>query len=354
MEDFLYILCFSVVTQLIYFNVISKTKSIKEYLIDQFLITFCISYLYCIISIFKSIYSSISINKYIKIKKTDSSLPLRMKVYEKLSKKITKINNYDNFIIKINGKSFSNLTNYFKKPFDENFTEIMLKTSNNLLNIFCPTLIHVQNDEISMVFNKEGLHKDCYFKPKNKQHHIFGGKIKTLISISSSFVGSKFYHNLGTFVNNLPINDTNYSRLLSDYNLGNLKIGFDSKVIIIPENKQHEITNYMLWRSPYDGFRNTVTTYYRNLLPNEQFGNLTTIDYINKMKELNINFDEEPNHVKFGWFVKNMSINKTNKTPIAISLKLTHKSNIKEQLLKNRLNLSKLKMLNDNIETRNL
>jgi tRNA(His) 5'-end guanylyltransferase len=411
--NLLNILIFSMIVHVVYFNLYDKDLSITEYLIDDFLITFSITYFYCITASLYGVCKKINrdintvnsdnedteedkvdndidceednrnnththsntekktihskIDKSQNYKKSELSLPTRMKVYERVSESISRINSYDNYIIRIDGRCFSKFTKYFSKPFDENFSEIMLKTANNLLHEFHPTLIHVQSDEISMVFKKAGSYEECNIEPE-KHQHVFGGRISKLLSVSSSLASSKFYHNLGTFINNLPADDDKYTKLIHDFKSGKLSIAFDSRVIVIPEKKDYEIINYMFWRSTIDGFRNAVSMYASSVLSTKQLDKLSTKGRIEKMKDLNLNFDEKSNHIKFGWFIKNMTFNisrtvknkeaknkltdSVRKTPTAVSFKLMYSDEIKEQFLSDSWNDDKFKLFTSNFEIR--
>jgi tRNA(His) guanylyltransferase len=404
------ILIFSMILHLVYYNLYDKDLSIMEYFIDDFLITFSITYLYMITFTMYGVYKKLKTETYdnsesddetneennlqnnieeestisteedntnikhrvikkdtINTTKSKLSLPQRMKLYEIESEKISKINSYDNYIIRIDGRCFSNFTRYFSKPFDENFSEIMLKTAINLLNEFHPTSIHVQSDEISMVFKKAGTKEECDIEPE-RHHHAFGGRITKLLSISASYASSKFYYHLGNFINNLPKDDDKYSKLSHDYNFGRLNIAFDSRVIVIPEKMDYEIINYLFWRSTIDGFRNAVSMHASSVLSHKQMDRLSTKQRIERMKELNLNFDEKPNHIKFGWFIKNMLFNfsKSNKdkdgkqklvdslrkTPTAVSFKIMYSDEIKEQFMSDHWNDSKFKLFSSDFEIR--
>lgn len=383
------ILIFSTIYNILEFNFYSKTKNITDYLIDNFIISLSITYLYCMVTVIYSVYNKVNL-KYSAYINTDSEeeseednlklqsenlekdklgLSERIKIYERLTDYESHIKSYENYIIRIDGRGFSKLTQYFSKPYDENFSEIMLKTANDLLNEFHPTLIHVHSDEISLVFKKMESYEQWINGPKN-YYHIFKGKISKLLSITASFASSKFYYNLGEFINNLPKNDTVYSKLTNDYKSGILNIAFDSRAIIIPEKKDYDIINYLIWRSRIDGYRNTVAMYANsiyntNKIPINELDGLSTEERITKLKDLNVNFDKLPNHYKFGWIIKNMDFNiqKINKMKfmdnykrkniVAMSFKLIYNDEIKEQLLiNNNYDFDKFKLLTGNFEVK--
>lgn len=55
-------------------------------------------------------------------------------------------------IIRVDGRSFSKLTEYLKKPYDDNFHRIMNRTAEHLVTEFQGIYCHTHSDEISVLF----------------------------------------------------------------------------------------------------------------------------------------------------------------------------------------------------------
>lgn len=91
----------------------------------------------------------------------------RMKNYEAESEKRIKINTDEAFLVRLDGRCFSNKTSHLIKPFDINFANAMLKTCGDLLKEFHCATAYTQSDEITLVFNKR----------TDVPPYIFGNKV---------------------------------------------------------------------------------------------------------------------------------------------------------------------------------
>jgi len=134
----------------------------------------------------------------------------RLKNYEKeFERKIDK----DNFIIiRIDGHGFSKFTKNFKKPFDENFSNAMEKTTIDLCKEFNAITGYTQSDEITLILNKQS------------ENHIYSGRIQKIVSLIASFTSIRF-----------------------NYYLNNKTLAwFDARVFGIKD--ESEVFNSILWR----------------------------------------------------------------------------------------------------------
>jgi len=263
------------------------------------------------------------------------SLGERMKSYET----IDNIVGYQSFVIRIDGRRFSRFTKYFKKPFDENFMRLMQDTAIALFKEFQPTIVHVQSDEISMVFKNRCSYEKFVEEP-HQHEHLFSGRVEKLLSISSSYATSKFCYYLKQM---LEINIDDYSDLRTDFNNGKVSISFDSRVVIIPENKEYELVNYLYWRSVNDGYRNAVSMIARKYFSSKQLDSMSTQERINQLKNINDDYDSLPEHYKYGWFIKNQLSIKTNlnnpndgiirKMPCVKTFEIVYSDELKDELL---------------------
>lgn len=98
-------------------------------------------------------------------------------------------------IAHIDGRSFSKfIKNRFKKPFDEDFIEMMNETAKYLCaNVSGVKCAYVQSDEISLLitdFNEES----------DDAEHFFGGRLCKMQSIIASMATSKFNRLFTTFL----------------------------------------------------------------------------------------------------------------------------------------------------------
>ncbi len=266
------------------------------------------------------------------------TLSSRMKRYETESLDKNVIEGYESFIIRLDGRCFSKFTTkYFKKPFDDNFADIMLNTANSLFKEFHPTFIHVQSDEISLVFKNICTKEDNENEPK-KYKHIFGGKVNKMISVISSYASGTFYRNLMKFVNSTT--DETYNELKTN----DIDVSFLARISVIPQD--YEIINYTYWRSVIDGYCNTALMYARNMYDIQELNNMSPNKMIEKMKTNNFDFTKQSNHIKYGWILKNSQVmsfgdEKNNENsedayryiPQACSFRIKYSTEIKELLL---------------------
>jgi tRNA(His) 5'-end guanylyltransferase len=265
------------------------------------------------------------------------SLSSRMKRYEAESSTKSVIECCDTFVIRLDGRCFSKFTTkYFNKPFDKNSATIMLNTANALFKEFHPAFIHVQSDEISLVFKNMCTKEENENEP-GKYKHIFGGKVNKMISVVSSYASSTFCRNLMKFLNTA---DESYTELKTN----DIDVCFIARISVIPQD--YEIVNYTYWRSVIDGYCNTALLFARNMFNIHDLNNMSPNKMIEKMKTNNFDFTKQPNHVKYGWIIKNSQImslgeEKTNENsedayryiPQACSFRIKYSTELKELLL---------------------
>lgn len=229
------------------------------------------------------------------------SLGDRMKQYERLHE--TKINPYDYFIIRLDGKSFSKYTKNFLKPFDENFSKAMVNTMNDLMNEFLPKTGYTHSDEISLVFDKSCT-KDEFDSNTNKTTHLYNGRIIKICTLIASYCSVRFNHHM----NELIINK-NYCETLVN-KVKNYTAVFDARAIIFNENNKHELCNYFIWRSLYDSYRNAISSYGRQYFNKKDLHKKHAGDIIQMLKEKNIHIENIPIHHLYGVYGKKKTIKK--------------------------------------------
>ncbi|MGB9979713.1 tRNA(His) guanylyltransferase Thg1 family protein [Methanobacterium sp.] len=85
-------------------------------------------------------------------------------------------------VIRIDGRTFSKLSHdlKFKKPYDDEFRDIMVKTGKDFLKEFSPAFIYTFSDEINILLSEIP----------------FGGRIEKLDSVFASFITGSFTKNL--------------------------------------------------------------------------------------------------------------------------------------------------------------
>jgi len=130
-------------------------------------------------------------------------------------------------IIRLDGKAFHTFTKGLKKPYDQDFIDMMDSTALFLCEeIQGVQFAYVQSDEISLLLTD-------FEKPTTDAW--FDGNIQKITSVSAS-MASAIFNNINVF---------NHSNLAF----------FDSRVFTIPD--AIEVENYFIWRQK-DAIRNSI------------------------------------------------------------------------------------------------
>jgi tRNA(His) guanylyltransferase len=236
----------------------------------------------------------------------------RMKYYEKISQDIITIAPNKPFIVRIDGRAFSNFTTQFDKltniPYSLIFKQIMILVANDLLHEFKPSTIYTHSDEIILIFNKQYIkRKDIYTE------HIFGGRVTKLLSLIPSFASVVFYKHMRNIKN-----IDNYFQEQNQYILSNLTQckntckntpTFNANILVFPEGKEYEIVNYILWRSQGICTRNFIQLYAKKYIGKKYISNINTLERLDILKERGIDLSGNSEYkvdfgLKHGIFIK--------------------------------------------------
>lgn len=156
------------------------------------------------------------------------SFEVRMKRYEGYRKPYVDTNLP--IVIRLDGKSFSNFTRKFERPFDKCITSAMDAATLALCEEVQPCLLaYTQSDEITLVM---GAYKNVNSQP------WFNGSVQKIASVAASIVTLAF---------NLD--------LLESHNDPTLRAYFDCRVWNLPS--EEEVVNSLIWRQN-DAMRNSV------------------------------------------------------------------------------------------------
>lgn len=199
------------------------------------------------------------------------------KEIEKTSVKY-RVDDGETVILRVDGKNFSKLTKlYFKQPLDEKFSELMMKTAEELINwLQCSTLIYSQSDELNIL-----LH------PPRKQSQIaFGGKLQKIISLTAAKTSVTFTTLLGK------------------------EALFDARIILprlhaekTGKTLEESIKDYFRWRF-LDGVRNSRNTFARYHLSPENMHGKTSKELIEEVeKKHGTSWHSLPDTLKYGFTV---------------------------------------------------
>lgn len=227
------------------------------------------------------------------------SLGDRMKMYEKSCRSYIPQNSY--VVIRLDGKNFSKFTKQFKKPFDDDFTEMMDNTAIELCKLIQGAkFAYVQSDEISILI--EDVHSE-------NVDLWFGGQIQKITSVSAAIASAEFNRNLLIKRLEKKLNSDNeyddIANIISDSKLA----AFDSRVFMLPD--KWEVYNAFLWRQR-DFKRNSISMAAHTHL-GKSLHKKSTKDLLNMLDKKGIVWEEYPQKYKAGRIVTKQYIKQISK-----------------------------------------
>ena len=148
-----------------------------------------------------------------------------MKQYEQKYELKIKPNEY--FIIRLDGCSFSKYTKKFNKPFDNNFSNAMISTMNDLVTKFSAQTGYTHSDEISLVFDKINTLID-------NNNHIYNGRIIKICTIIASYCSLRFNYHIDNLIKK------------TDIKIELNTACFDARILTFDENNKYELCNYFI------------------------------------------------------------------------------------------------------------
>jgi len=228
----------------------------------------------------------------------------RLKNYEKETPiKYLIIPPYKSFVMRLDGNSFSRYTVGFMKPFDRRFMSAMILTMNDLIAKFNAVTGYTHSDEITLVFQAMCT-KEEFDNNKNKSTHLHNGKSQKLNSLVASYCSVRFNYHICNLIKGTA-SEKDYNEETLEMINSHVAI-FDSRIIVFPDDKEHEVVNLLMWRSVTDCHRNAVSTYGRHYMSPKNMQGLHSGQIIDLLK-VNHNFDWEkdvPLYYKHGVYGK--------------------------------------------------
>lgn len=186
-------------------------------------------------------------------------------------------------IIRLDGRSFSNYTRHFDRPFDDAMSDAMCETTEMLVKESNALIGYTQSDEITLILYSDVSLRDGL----SRVEMMFGGKKFKILSTLASMASVKFYTSLKEkklvgFPDKLP--------------------SFDCRAFSVPSKM--EAWNALLWRVN-DALRNSVSgmahfNFSHKLLQGKNRDQM--IDML--LKEKGINWFDLPSKFREGRFVR--------------------------------------------------
>jgi tRNA(His) 5'-end guanylyltransferase len=172
-------------------------------------------------------------------------------------------------IIRLDGKAFHTFTRGMKKPFDQDFIDMMDSTAQFLCEeIQGAQMAYVQSDEISILLTDfDKITTDSWFD----------SNLQKMASVSASMAAA-FFNNVNVF---------NHSDLAF----------FDARVFTIPDPV--EVENYFVWRQK-DAVRNSIAMTAQSLYSHRQLEGVTQIGMQDLIVKKGQNWNDQPDGFKRG------------------------------------------------------
>lgn len=203
-----------------------------------------------------------------------------------------------NIIVMVDGKNFSELIkNKFKKPFDDDFINMMNATAKFLCeNIQGCKIAYAQSDEISLLITDYDTEKTDLF---------FSGRLCKLQSIIASLATSEFNKWFTIYNLNKCYDNVNVGEFISKMKMAQ----FDCKAWVVPN--ENDAYAWFLYRQ-IDCVRNSKQQAAQTWCSHKELMNLNTDKQIEYLKEKhNIDWNDFSDDKKYGRFIaKKESIQK--------------------------------------------
>jgi tRNA(His) 5'-end guanylyltransferase len=177
--------------------------------------------------------------------------------------------------VRIDGKSFHTYTKGLARPYDKRLSDLMVETTNFLVEKTNAKLGYTQSDEISLV----------YFKTEDKQQNFFGGRIQKLTSVLASMATAKFNKEI---VKKIPEKVDSFAF-------------FDCRVWNVPTLK--DAAEVFIWRQE-DAIKNAVSMAAHAHFSHKSVQGKSSRDKIEMLKEKGIIWEEYPEFFKSGTYSK--------------------------------------------------
>lgn len=133
------------------------------------------------------------------------------------------------FVVRVDGRSFSRLTEAYDKPFDIRFHQRMRQVARTLTDEFGGTLCYTQSDEASVLLNPP--------------YDLFNRSVDKLTSLTAATATAAFL--------------TADAELPDSVDLAEIRPTFDARIVVLPD--VDHVVQYFCWRQA-DAWRCAVNT----------------------------------------------------------------------------------------------
>jgi len=184
-------------------------------------------------------------------------------------------------VARIDGRAFHSFCRGLKRPYDQRLSELMVRTTEYLVEETGANCGYTQSDEISLVWYREEYNSEIFFK----------GRLLKMTSILASMTTAFF------------------NKYIPDYmpEKEDIFAFFDSRVFNVP--LEQEAANYFVWRE-MDATRNSVSMAAQAYFSHNSLQGQGSSEMQERLfQEKGINWNDYPAFFKRGTYVQKRKIN---------------------------------------------
>lgn len=178
-------------------------------------------------------------------------------------------------IARLDGKCFHNFTKHLERPYDKRFSDLMIATTEQLVDETNARLGYTQSDEINLVFYSDNIKSEIFFN----------GKIQKMVSVIASMTTAYFNQKVPDY---LPDNSKHIAL-------------FDCRIWTVPNLV--EAANAILWREQ-DATKNSVSMAAQSVYSTKQLHGKSGSEQQEMLFVKGINWNDYPAFFKRGIFIQ--------------------------------------------------
>lgn len=193
-------------------------------------------------------------------------------------------------VVRLDGRGFSNFTRGMKRPFDQDFADLMVAATKYVVEKTHAVVGYTQSDEISLIMDvvctSGGPNDDMDSEVDEIREVMFGGRFQKLNSVISGMATARFM--MGAIA-------------LWPNQVAQMPPVFDGRVFQVPDRS--EAVAALLWRE-MDATRNAVSMAARAHFSHRELQNKSSSDMRQMLAEKGINFADYPARFRRGIFLQ--------------------------------------------------
>lgn len=217
--------------------------------------------------------------------------------------------------VRIDGKTFSTFTRGLARPYDARLSELMVQTTEHLVEKTGAVIGYTQSDEISLVL----------FTDRPGSQVYLDGRIQKLTSVLASMATATFNARLPSLI---------------PEKADKLAL-FDCRVWTVPDRE--EAVNALLWRE-LDATKNSISMAARAVFSHSQTHKKNGSQLQDMLHEQGINWNDYPSFFKRGTFVQRRSVTRRFTIEERASLPPKHAAHANPELTITRTAIQRLDM----------